>query len=70
MEASWRPWSTARAWRRAGRALMIDLDHFKNINDSFGHDAGDDVLREFAVRLASNVGRWICPAAMAARSSW
>jgi two-component system cell cycle response regulator len=36
-------------------ALMLDIDLFRMINNSFGHDAGDDVLREFAVRLASNV---------------
>jgi two-component system, cell cycle response regulator len=36
-------------------ALVLDIDYFKAINDSHGHDAGDDVLREFALRIRRSI---------------
>jgi diguanylate cyclase (GGDEF)-like protein len=41
-------WQRFQRYRRPLSVLMIDVDHFKSINDRFGHDAGDRVLAQVA----------------------
>ncbi len=41
----------AARYQSGGALLMIDLDHFKAVNDTFGHKAGDDLLRAIAAEL-------------------
>jgi two-component system cell cycle response regulator len=45
----------AVARERPLSVLIVDIDHFKSINDGFGHAAGDEVLREFARRVRKAV---------------
>ena len=55
-KSPWQRWSNrpapaASRWR----LLALDIDHFKLINDTHGHDAGDDVLRDFALRIKRSI---------------
>ncbi len=45
----------ARASRRSGALLLIDLDHFKDINESLGHSLGDALLQTVSVRLSAEL---------------
>lgn len=48
---------TMAAAARKGCIAIIDIDHFKTVNDRLGHDEGDRLLRAFAARLSAQVRR-------------
>jgi two-component system cell cycle response regulator len=41
--------------RTSAAVLLLDIDHFRQVNDTYGHAAGDDVLRELATRARNSV---------------
>ncbi len=54
-ELSRREVERARRFGRPLSAIMVDVDHFKSINDTYGHAEGDRILRMVAERLNSNI---------------
>lgn len=50
-------WRQAQRWHQAISVLMIDIDHFKHVNDHHGHAAGDQALKLVAEALAGQLGR-------------
>ncbi|MBW8192849.1 bacteriohemerythrin [Neiella marina] len=55
MQALNQMWLDALAHQQHVACMMIDADHFKQVNDTYGHDAGDQVLVSLANTLASSV---------------
>lgn len=45
----------AREQSRSMALMMLDIDHFKGVNDQHGHDVGDAILRDFAERVQRNI---------------
>lgn len=50
-----REFAVTKRYKNTLSCLLLDLDHFKQINDRFGHDAGDQVLKEVARRILGSL---------------
>ena len=66
----------SRRHRQPLSLLMLDIDHFKSVNDTHGHAAGDHVLREVAASIKQQLRnvegslRTVCCAAPIMRCTW
>ncbi|MEE2730383.1 MAG: diguanylate cyclase [Pseudomonadota bacterium] len=50
-------WERGKRYKRPLAVILMDIDHFKNVNDTHGHPVGDDCLQEVAKRVQAGV-RW------------
>ncbi len=55
IDALEREFATTKRYGHPLSLMLIDIDHFKRINDNFGHTVGDEVLKEFAAILSKRV---------------
>lgn len=55
MESEWQRYQRNQADKRTFSLMMLDLDHFKSINDKYGHQVGDELLNQVSARILSEV---------------